>query len=178
MAGLCIGDPVLGYKCVRGTLYEANPASGTMTAKGPCKCQKEVMTGKTTVRMPNNSGPGVCYCGEYGGGVHTKSARCEKDPVPNTQSPPPPDALELPEGVKPLVLTTNVMGHQRLPLNPKQEAMIQRVRDLGLEFVALLHEAGGTDPNQERFANRRLAVAATEMETVVMWALKGICNRD
>lgn len=156
MAGLCIGDPVLGYKCIRGTLYEPNPLSGDMINKGPCRCTKEVMTGKTTVRMPNTASP----------------------PPPPTQSPPPPDALELPDGIKPLVLTTNVMGHQRLPLNPKQEALVLRVRDLGLEFVALLHEAGGTDPNQERFANRRLAVAATDMETVIMWALKGICNRD
>lgn len=23
-------------------------------------------------------GPGICYCGAYGGGAHTKSARCDK----------------------------------------------------------------------------------------------------
>lgn len=29
--------------------------------------------------------PGVCYCGEYGGGVHTKSARCVDQPSSNTK---------------------------------------------------------------------------------------------
>lgn len=72
---------------------------------------------------------------------------------------------------------TNIMGHQRMPTNPKQQEFVQRVRDLGLEMYVLLHDAGGTDPNQERFANRNLAIASTELENVIMHAVKGICTR-
>lgn len=72
---------------------------------------------------------------------------------------------------------TNIMGHQRMPTNPKQEEFVRRVRDLGLELYVLLHDAGGTDPNQERFANRNLAIASTELENVIMHAVKGICTR-
>ena len=30
-------------------------------------------------------GPGVCYCGAYGGGVHTLSSRCPKPEKPDPQ---------------------------------------------------------------------------------------------
>lgn len=72
---------------------------------------------------------------------------------------------------------TNAMGHQRLPINHKHEEHIARIRDAGLELYVLLHEAGGTDPNQDRFANRNLAIAATDLETVIMRAIRGVCDR-
>jgi len=27
------------------------------------------------------NGPGICYCGEFGGGKHTRSALCPPDPT-------------------------------------------------------------------------------------------------
>lgn len=77
-----------------------------------------------------------------------------------------------------LQLHTNVMGHVHSPTTAKHEELVKRIRDIGLEFYALLHEAGGTDPNQERFANRRLAMAASDLETAVMYAVKGVCERS
>lgn len=71
----------------------------------------------------------------------------------------------------------NVMGHVRTPINAKHEEHIQHIRDIGLELYVALHDAGGTDPNQDRFANRNLAIAATELETAVMFAIKGVCER-
>jgi hypothetical protein len=82
---------------------------------------------------------------------------------------------ETPEGVR--VVHTNLMGHLREPINAKHEEHIRRIRDIALDFYVALHDAGGTDPNQERFANRNLAIASTELETAVMHAVKGICTR-
>lgn len=75
-------------------------------------------------------------------------------------------------------VSTNIFGHVRMPTNAKHEALINQVRDLALEFYVLLHDAGGTDPNAERFANRNLAIASTELENAVMHAVKGICYRS
>lgn len=138
----CLGDVANGWKCVRGTLYVEDIATGTQKAMGPCKCQTEVQTAKV-VQLPGTPAAPVAYVAAGA-----------------------------------TVITNNVMGHQKMPINAKHEALITRVRDLGLEFYALLHEAGGTDPNKDRMANRRLAIAATELEGVVMWAIKGITNRD
>lgn len=82
---------------------------------------------------------------------------------------------EVPVGVRQVY--TNVMGHTREPLNAKHEELVRRVRDIGLEFYVLLHDAGGTDPNEERFANRNLAIASSNVEDAVMHAVKGICKR-
>lgn len=87
----------------------------------------------------------------------------------------PGAATAVPDGVR--NVSTNIMGHIRAPTNAKQQDYVQRVRDLALEMYVLLHDAGGTDPDQERFANRNLAIASTELENVVMHAVKGICTR-
>jgi hypothetical protein len=50
------------------------------------------------------NGPGICYCGAYGGGRHTKSARCDGSPEP---SPIPPSSkLNVTPGA------TTACGHQ------------------------------------------------------------------
>lgn len=106
---------------------------------------------------------------------------CEK--CAGTEVPEPKKVVRMPnepieappEGVR--MVSTNAMGHQRLPLTPKHEALIQRIRDVGLELYVLLHEAGGTDPNQDRFANRNLAIAATDLEAVIMRAVRGVGDR-
>jgi hypothetical protein len=38
-------------------------------------------------RRRNVADPGICYCGAYGGGVHTKSARCDGSPEPEPPAP-------------------------------------------------------------------------------------------
>lgn len=53
-------------------------------------------------------------------------------------------------------------------------AKVERVRDLGRQFKALLHELGGTPPAGERFADRHLALANTHMEDAVFRAVASI----
>lgn len=74
-------------------------------------------------------------------------------------------------------ITNNIMGHIQTPTNPKQKEYVQRLRDIALEFYVALHDAGGTDPNQDRFANRNMAIAATDIEVALMHAVKGVCAR-
>lgn len=76
-------------------------------------------------------------------------------------------------------LVNNItMGHDTYgrPLTEVERERIRAIRDVGLEFLVMLHQFGGTDPNADRLANRRFAVAATNMEEAVMWAVKGIAQ--
>jgi len=88
--------------------------------------------------------------------------------MPNT---PAPEAAGLRQ------ITNNIMGHVKTPINAKHEEHIRKMRDIALEFYVALHDAGGTDPNQDRFANRNLAIAATDIEVALMHAVKGVCTR-
>lgn len=92
---------------------------------------------------------------------------------------PEPLKIVMPSGQPAQTQTvyTNAMGHQKIPINHKHEELIRRIRDTGLELYVLLHEAGGTNPNEDRFANRSLAIAATDLQTVIMWAVRGVCDR-
>ncbi|SDY55219.1 DUF7681 family protein [Citreimonas salinaria] len=54
------------------------------------------------------------------------------------------------------------------------QAQAQALAEIQAMFLAVLHEMGGTDPDGDRFATRDLALAATNMQQAVMWAVEHI----
>lgn len=68
----------------------------------------------------------------------------------------------------------NGVRHAYRVLTADEKALMVRVKDLGAEFIALLHEVGGSDPNGDRFASRDLALANTHAEDAVMRAVRHI----
>lgn len=68
----------------------------------------------------------------------------------------------------------NTMRHQYRVLTDAEKAQMQRLKDVGLEVITLLHEIGDTDVTGDRFASRELSLAGTKIEESVMWAVKHI----
>lgn len=68
----------------------------------------------------------------------------------------------------------NVMRHEYRVLTDDEKELMKRVKDEGVEFVRLLHEAGKTTPTDGRQGSRELSLAQTKIEEAVMWAVKHI----
>lgn len=68
----------------------------------------------------------------------------------------------------------NVMRHAYRVLSDEEKAAMQKLKDLGLEFVSLLHKIGNTAAQGEKYASRELSIAGTKVEEAVMWAVKHI----
>lgn len=74
----------------------------------------------------------------------------------------------------------NVMRHAYRVLSDDEKRQMQAIKDKGLEFMALLHDIGGTLTTFEavkddvRLASRELSLAGTKVEEAVMWAVKHI----
>lgn len=72
----------------------------------------------------------------------------------------------------------NLMRHQYRVLNDDEKLQMQHVKDLGLEFVRLLHHIGGTpemlQDSPAGQSSRELSVAQTKIEEAVMWAVKHV----
>ncbi|MCA0425643.1 MAG: hypothetical protein LCH61_20435 [Proteobacteria bacterium] len=68
----------------------------------------------------------------------------------------------------------NTMRHAYRVLSDEEKAMMSRLKDVGGEFLALLHQAGGTNPEGDRLASRELSLAQTKIEEAVMWAVKHV----
>lgn len=68
----------------------------------------------------------------------------------------------------------NTMRHQYRVLNDAEKQLMGRIKDVGGEFLALLHQAGGTDPAETRLGSRELSLAQTKIEEAVMWAVKHV----
>ncbi len=66
------------------------------------------------------------------------------------------------------------MRHSYRLLTEDEKALVVRLKDVGGEFIALLHQAGGTDPEDERFDSRELSIAHTKIEEAVMWAVRHV----
>lgn len=71
-------------------------------------------------------------------------------------------------------VVNNTMRQKYRVLSDDEKEIMDRVKVLGEEFLNLLHAAGGTDAGGERFGDRYLALAGTNMEVAVMWAVKSI----
>jgi hypothetical protein len=56
----------------------------------------------------------------------------------------------------------------------RTETITSRLNEVSAVFLALLHQAGGTDPHQGRMASRELSLAQTKIEEAVMWAVKHV----
>lgn len=68
----------------------------------------------------------------------------------------------------------NAVRHQYRTLSDLEKQQMQRMKDLGAEFIATLHAIGGTDPAGDRQASRDLSIAQTHAEDAVMRAVRHI----
>lgn len=76
-------------------------------------------------------------------------------------------------------VVNNVMRHAYRVLSDDEKKQMQRLKDLGLEFVQLLHTIGGTGQfngptDDTRQGSRELSLAQTKVEEAVMWGVKHI----
>jgi len=75
--------------------------------------------------------------------------------------------------------SNNTMRHQYRVLSETEKLQMQKLKDLGLDFLSQLHQAGGTwaswmDNPETKLSSRELSLAQTKMEEAVMWAVKSI----
>ena len=71
--------------------------------------------------------------------------------------------------------TVNNTTRQRYRvLSELEKAQCDGLRELGAMFIGLLHEIGGTDPDDTRMASRDLSLALTHMEDAVMRAVRHV----
>ena len=68
----------------------------------------------------------------------------------------------------------NAVRHKYRVLSDEEKMAMQEIKDLGVAFIAKLHEIGGTDPTGDRFASRDLSLANTHAEDDVMRAVRHI----
>lgn len=68
----------------------------------------------------------------------------------------------------------NVMRHNYRVLTEPEKGDMQALKDMGLNFVHLLHSIGNTPLADERQASRELSLAQTKIEEAVMWAVKHV----
>ena len=61
----------------------------------------------------------------------------------------------------------NVMRHEYRVLSDEEKALMQKIKDEGLEFWNLLDQM-----EQTRGKSREIAIAKTKIEESVMWAVK------
>lgn len=59
-------------------------------------------------------------------------------------------------------------------LTDAEKAQVDIIKQRGAEFIAFLHEIGGTDPEAERMASRDLSLAMTHMEDAVIRAVRHV----
>lgn len=68
----------------------------------------------------------------------------------------------------------NAVRHQYRTLSDAEKQQMQRIKDLGAQFIAMLHEIGGTAPAREPMGSRDLSLARTHAEDAVMRAVRHI----
>src|SRR2546423_1145626 len=61
-------------------------------------------------------------------------------------------------------VVNNVMRHNYRILTDTEKGDMQRIKDLGLEFITLFHAIGKTDLAGDRLASRELSLAQTKIE--------------
>ena len=74
----------------------------------------------------------------------------------------------------------NVMRHNYRPLTQTEKQQMDEIKDMGLEFLALLHNVNGsltqfnTQGDDAKLGSRELSLAQTKIEEAVMWAVKHV----
>jgi len=68
----------------------------------------------------------------------------------------------------------NVMRHEYRTLTEDEKVQMKMVKDLGVDFVNLLHSIGGTDPTGDRMGSANLTLSLRHMEDAVYRAVKHI----
>lgn len=69
-------------------------------------------------------------------------------------------------------VVNNIMRHNYRVLSDAEKLRVSQIKDVGLEFIKMLHAMGGSDPDGERQNYRELSLAQTAIEEAVMWAVK------
>lgn len=67
----------------------------------------------------------------------------------------------------------NAVRHQYRVLSDAEKAQMVAIKDLGAQFINLLHIVGG-NPGVDKQASRELSIAQTKIEEAVMWAVKHV----
>jgi hypothetical protein len=68
----------------------------------------------------------------------------------------------------------STLRQQYRALTSAEKEQIDRIKELGQEFVDLLHEIGKSQRGSDRFASRDLALSNTHIEDAVMRAVRHI----
>lgn len=59
-------------------------------------------------------------------------------------------------------------------LTDAEKAQVDMIKQMGAEFIDLMHEIGGTDPAGERLGSRDLSLAVTHIEDATMRAVRHV----
>ena len=73
------------------------------------------------------------------------------------------------------ITTGDVFRKEYTPLGDNQKMFMEKVKDLAENLLFAMNEAVPADERSER--SRCMAVARTNLETTVMWAVKGITTK-
>jgi hypothetical protein len=68
----------------------------------------------------------------------------------------------------------NVMRHEYRVLSEEEKEKMKKIKDMGLNFVNLLHLIGNTDPTGDRMGSANLTLSMRHMEDAVYRAVKHI----
>lgn len=68
----------------------------------------------------------------------------------------------------------NAVRHQYRVLTEAEKLQVVEIKDMSAAFIRKLHEIGGTDPADDKFASRDLSLANTHMEDASMRAVRHI----
>lgn len=68
----------------------------------------------------------------------------------------------------------NAVRHQYRTLSEAEKQQMQRIKDLGAQFIAVLHEIGSTAPAGEPMGPRDLSLARPHVEDAVMRTVRHI----
>lgn len=71
-------------------------------------------------------------------------------------------------------VVNNIMRHEYRVLDEHEKETMKAVKDLGAQFITLLHEIGGTDPSGDRMGSANLTLSLRHMEDAVYRAVKHI----
>lgn len=70
-------------------------------------------------------------------------------------------------------VVNNTLRHNYRILSDAEKAHMSALKTKGQEFLNLIDEVGGTEPDQRK-ASRELSIAKTKIEEAVMWAVKHV----
>ncbi len=71
-----------------------------------------------------------------------------------------------------------LLQDQNRALSDEEKVQIIIIKQLGMQFIDLLHRIGNTSPDGEHFASRDLSLANTHAEDAVMRAVRHFTKKE